>query len=245
MENALLIGLSRQMAMSREMAVIANNIANMNTPSYKAENMLFDKYMMPATGTDGSATRPLAFVTDYGQHRDMSDGVLTTTGNPLDVALSGEGFFKVQTQDGEQRYTRDGHFQLDGAGQLVTSTGDTVLTKAGSPLTFTAQEGQITIARDGTISTENGQRGKLAIVKFEKPEELKKTGDNLYSTDQDEMPVEKAHVIQGAIEGSNVNPVLEMTHMIEVMRSYQGAQKLVDTTDEMRRKAISTLGAAA
>lgn len=244
MENALLIGLSRQMAMSREMAVIANNIANMNTPGYKAESMLFDQYLMPNTA-DGNDRRPLAFVNDYGQHRDMADGTLTTTGNSFDLAIAGDGFFKVQSEDGKTRYTRDGHFQLDATGQLVTSNGDAVLTKAGSPITFTADEGDITISRDGTITTVNGQRGQIGVVKFENPELMQKAGENAFTSEEPETIVERPHVIQGAIEGSNVKPVLEMTNMIEVMRSYASAQKLIDSSDEMRRKAITTLGAAA
>jgi len=244
MENALLIGLSRQMAMSREMSVIANNIANMNTPGFKAETMLFDKYLMP-NSANGNDRRPLAFVNDYGQHRDMTDGTLTATGNPLDVAITGDGFFKVQTEDGNLRYTRDGHFQLSATGQLITSNGDAVLTKAGGPISFTADEGEITISRDGTITTANGQRGQLGIVTFENPELLKKAGDNSFATDAEETPVDRPRLIQGSIEGSNVKPILEMTNMIEVMRSYASAQKLIDSSDEMRRKAISTLGAAA
>src|SRR5690606_22844031 len=138
MENALLIGLSRQMAMSRDMATIANNLANMNTTAYKSEAMLFEQYLMPDASED-SLDKQITFVQDVGQHRDMRDGALQTTGNPLDVAIAGEGFFRVETEAGVL-YTRNGHFNLNAEGQLVTSAGEPVLTDAGAAITFANDE---------------------------------------------------------------------------------------------------------
>ncbi len=119
MDNAILIGLSRQSAMMRQMSVIANNLANMNTNGYKSESMIFDEFLMPVASEE-SPDKNLSFVQDLGQFRNVADGDMQTTGNPLDVAISGEGIFKIQTPQG-MRYTRDGHFQLDGSGQLVTT----------------------------------------------------------------------------------------------------------------------------
>ncbi len=243
MENALLVGLSRQMTMAREMATIANNIANMNTTAYKSEAMLFEQFMT----TDASEDSPdnvIRFVQDVGQHRNTRDGALQTTANPFDVAITGEGFFRVETQEGVL-YTRNGNFTLDNEGRLVTSAGDPVLTDAGGPITFARDESNITIARDGTISTDRGQRGKLAIVTFENQQDMKNVGNSLLSTAQQEVPATDIRLVQGALEGSNVNPILEMTNMIEVTRSYASAQKLIDQADQMRRKAIQDLGAAA
>ena len=241
MDNALLIGLSRQSAMAREMSVIANNLANMNTTAFKSQTMLFDEYLMPVA-TEDSQDKTLSFVQDYGQVRNLSDGELKTTGNPLDVAISGEGMFQIQTPNGTQ-YTRDGHFQLDDQGQLITSQGMPVLTGAGSVLRFAADEGQVSIARDGTVSTDRGQRGKLALVTFANPQNMKANGDGLYSTTEAEIPVTNPHFVQGSIEGSNVNSIVEMTNMIDVQRSYISAAKLVQTADEMRRQAISQIAA--
>ncbi|HEX7777219.1 MAG TPA: flagellar basal-body rod protein FlgF [Parvibaculum sp.] len=242
MENALLIGLSRQTAMMRQMAVIANNLANMNTTAYKSQNMLFDEYVMP-NASEQSPDKQLSFVQDYGQMRNLADGELQTTGNPLDVAIAGSGMFKVQTPNGI-RYTRNGHLQLDASGQLVTSNGYAVLTAAGTNLTFTSDEGQITIASDGTVTTDKGQRGKIALVDFANMQDMKSEGDNLASTTQAEQQVANPRMIQGSIEGSNVKPILEMTNMIDVMRSYESAQKLVDAADDMRRQAITQIGSA-
>lgn len=243
MENALLIGLSRQMAMERNMAIIANNLANMNTTGYKSESMLFDEYVMPVASED-SPDKSLSFVQDMGLNRNLADGKLDPTGNPFDVAISGDGYFRVQTDSGV-RYTRNGHFSLDAEGRLVDVSGNPVLDDNGSVITFRPDEENITIARDGTISTDQGQRGKLGLVSFDNERLLKAAGGTLYTTDQTEVPVEKPHLVQGALEGSNVNAILQMTNMIDVTRSYASAQKLVDRADEMRREAITQLGQAA
>jgi flagellar basal-body rod protein FlgF len=240
MDNALLIGLSRQTAMTRQMAVIANNLANMNTTAYKSQSMLFDEYLMPVA-RENSPDSKLSFVQDYGQMRNLSDGEMQMTGNPLDVAIAGDGYFKIQTAQGPQ-YTRNGHFQLDDTGQLVTSNGDPVLDAGGAPITFTAEEGQITIARDGTITTDKGQRGKLALVSFANPQDIKNNGDNQFTTTQAEQPVESPRLVQGSLEGSNVKPIIEMTNMIEVTRSYARVQRLIEAADDMRRQAISRIG---
>ncbi|MBX3505883.1 MAG: flagellar basal-body rod protein FlgF [Parvibaculum sp.] len=243
MENALLIGLSRQMAMAREMATIANNIANVNTTAFKAETMMFEQYLK-TDASEESPDRRISFVQDVGQYRNMRDGALQTTGNPFDMAIAGEGFFRIETEAGV-RYTRNGNFNLNNEGQLVTSAGDLVLTDAGSPIAFANDETGITIARDGTISTDQGRRGRLAVVTFENPQDMKKTGDSLLETAQQEVPAENIRLVQGALEGSNVNPILEMTNMIDVSRSYASAQKLIDQADQMRRQAIQQLGGTA
>ncbi|MFA7637950.1 MAG: flagellar basal-body rod protein FlgF [Parvibaculum sp.] len=240
MENALLIGLSRQMAMSRDMATIANNLANMNTTAYKSEAMLFEQFLMP-DASEESPDKRITFVQDVGQHRDLRDGSLQTTGNPFDVAITGEGFFRVETDAGI-RYTRNGNFNLDAEGRLVTSSGDLVLDDAGTPIAFAEDETGITIARDGTISTDEGLRGRIAIVTFENSRLMKKAGDSLYETDQAEIAAENIRLVQGALEGSNVQPIVEMTNMIDVMRSYASAQKLIEQADQMRRQAIQQLG---
>jgi len=117
-----------------------------------------------------------------------------------------------------------------------------VLDAGGAPITFTTEEGQITIARDGTITTDKGQRGKLALVSFANPQDIKNNGDNHFTTTQAEQPVESPRLVQGSLEGSNVKPIIEMTNMIEVTRSYARVQRLIEAADEMRRQAISRIG---
>lgn len=239
MENSLLIGLSRQMTLRREMDVIANNLANMNTIGYKEETPVFEEFIMPTAKQD-SADSTLSFVNDIGMYRNMADGGLTTTDNALDFALSGAGYFQVENEDGTF-YTRNGHFQLNAQGQLSTPNGDLVLSDGGAPISFTADDGAIVVASDGTISTDNGQRGKLAVVTFENPREMRKIGNNLLQTGEEGQPAKATAVVQGALEASNVNAIEQMTSMIEVLRSYTSANKMIETAEDMKRKAISTI----
>lgn len=239
MENALLIGMTRQMALRREMSVIANNLANINTNGYKTEQPLFEEYLMP-NASEQSPDDTISFVQDYGMHRNLAPGRIEVTENPLDIAISGEGYFKVDTPDGPQ-YTRNGSFELDAQGRLVTRDGNPVLSIAGTGFNFGIEDGPITIAGDGTISTNLGEVGQLSLVRFENERALQKTGGTLLKTDQPELPVEDPKVIQGAIESSNVQPILEMTHMISVMQAYQSANKIVEKSDELQRQAISKL----
>lgn len=239
MENSLLIGLSRQMTLRREMDVIANNLANMNTIGYKEETPVFEEFIMPTAKQD-SADSTLSFVNDIGMYRNMADGGLTTTDNALDFALSGAGYFQVENEDGTF-YTRNGHFQLNAQGQLSTPNGDLVLSDGGAPISFTADDGAIVVASDGTISTDNGQRGKLAVVTFENPREMRKIGSNLLQTGEEGQPAKATAIVQGALEASNVNAIEQMTSMIEVLRSYTSANKMIETAEDMKRKAISTI----
>ncbi len=227
------------MTLRREMDVIANNLANMNTIGYKEETPVFEEFIMPTAKQD-SADSTLSFVNDIGMYRNMADGGLTTTDNALDFALSGAGYFQVENEDGTF-YTRNGHFQLNAQGQLSTPNGDLVLSDGGAPISFTADDGAIVVASDGTISTDNGQRGKLAVVTFENPREMRKIGSNLLQTGEEGQPAKATAVVQGALEASNVNAIEQMTSMIEVLRSYTSANKMIETAEDMKRKAISTI----
>lgn len=227
------------MTLRREMDVIANNLANMNTIGYKEETPVFEEFIMPTAKQD-SADSTLSFVNDIGMYRNMADGGLTTTDNALDFALSGAGYFQVENEDGTF-YTRNGHFQLNAQGQLSTPNGDLVLSDGGAPISFTADDGAIVVASDGTISTDNGQRGKLAVVTFENPREMRKIGSNLLQTGEEGQPAKATAIVQGALEASNVNAIEQMTSMIEVLRSYTSANKMIETAEDMKRKAISTI----
>jgi flagellar basal-body rod protein FlgF len=245
MDNSLLISLSQQIAAYRSMDVIANNIANVSTPGFKRESAKFEEYVTrvrPAEGQTGPQT--VSFVKDGGTMRDTGQGNITSTGAPLDLALNGKGFFTVATPNGE-RYTRDGHFSLNGAGQIITSDGNAVQGEGGA-ITVTPTDGEIHIAQDGTISSVvNGtlnQLGKLRITDFADERGMSKEGANLYSTSQGGVP-SKASVVQGALESSNVQPVLEIAKMIEVMRAYEATATLSKSHEDMSRDAIAKLGA--
>jgi len=241
MENAQLISLSRQVALQRQMDVVANNLANINTTGFKAERMLFQQYLMPVAADRDFAypDQPLHYVEDWATVHDMSGGAIVQTGNPLDVALSGEGFLTVQTAAGE-RYTRAGSLQIDNTGTLVDLDGNPVLAD-GAPVQFDASDTDITISGDGTISTNNGGKGRLQIVEFASAEEATREGFNLWAGGTPQ-PATATRLVQGAIERSNVSGVGEMTEMIRVSRAYESLANLMDKQNDLRRSAIQKLG---
>ena len=241
MDNSLLVSLSQQLAVYRSMDVIANNLANVSTPGFKREAAKFEEFVTHVAPSEGQkGLQAVSFVKDAGVMRDISNGTIESTGAPFDVALDGQGYFSVQTAQGP-RYTRNGHFTLDASGQIVTSGGNPVLGDGG-PITITPDDGDVHIAADGTVSGKNGQIGKLSMVDFANDRALVKEGDSLYSTTQ--APTAAANTVarQGMLESSNVQPVIEISHMIEVMRSYEATATLSSSQEDLMRQAIDKLG---
>jgi flagellar basal-body rod protein FlgF len=241
MENAQLVGLARQATLTRQLDLIANNLANVNTGGYKAQKLVFTEQTMP-NASDTSfllPDRPISFVMDDANLVDFTAGQTVETGNPTDVAINGEGWFTVQTPDGD-RYTRNGSFVLNNLGQLVTQNNYPVMSDNG-PVTLQANEGPITIADDGTISTKLGKRGKLTVVSFDPSSPPIKVGETLF-TGSNPTPVAVPQVVQGRLEKSNVNGVVELTNLINVQRSYDAVAKMMQQTSDLRKDAISTLG---
>ncbi len=247
MENAQLISLSRQVALQRQMDVVANNLANINTTGFKGEQILFQQYLMPvARDKDFNyPDQPLHYVEDWATIHDMSNGAITQTGNPLDVALNGDGFLTVSTPSGE-RYTRSGALQISNDGTLVDIDGNPVLSDGG-PIQFDESDTDITLSSTGAVSTNNGAKGRLAVVEFSSPEMLTREGNNLYAAMDGAtgLPATRTKVTQGAIERSNVSGVAEMTEMIRVSRAYESIANTMQKQDEMRRSAIQRLGSEA
>ena len=245
MDNSLLVSLSQQLAAYRAMDVIANNLANVSTPGFKREAAKFEEYVThvrPAEDQKGPQT--VSFVKDAGVLRDSEQGNIERTGATYDVALNGKGYFQVQTAAG-MRYTRDGHFSLDANGNLVTSEGYQVQGDGGA-ITIAPTDGDINIAPDGTISSVvhgiGNQLGKLKVVDFANDAALTKEGGNLYSTGQTPVTSTTATMRQGALEASNVAPVIEISKMIEVMRAYEATATLSKSQEDMMRSAIDKLG---
>jgi flagellar basal-body rod protein FlgF len=249
-ENALLVGLSRQVALARELDVVANNIANVNTTGFKADNAVFQEYLMPVARENrfNPPDRRLSFVEDHGIWHDFSQGSLRPTGNPLDVAIDGDGFLVVQTAAGE-RYTRNGSLQINAQGQLVTNDGSLVLGDNG-PIVIQQTDHNIAIAPDGRVSVIEGtntandsMRGKLRVVSFAAPQRLLKDGANNFSAPAGvaSEPTKNVRLIQGSIESSNVNAVGDMTRMIEISRTYTQISTLLQQQGELRRSAIEKL----
>jgi len=250
-ENTLLIGLSRQVSLERQLGVIANNVANVNTSGFKADNSLFEEYLMPTASAEEFPGRDrfLSYTQDRATWHDFSAGAIEQTKNPLDVAISGEGMFVVQTIGGE-RYTRNGAFQINAQGQLVTTDGNAVLGESG-PIVFQPGDQNIAIAQDGTVTVREGAntavdslRGKIRIVRFDQPQRLVKEGANLFSAPEGLLANAvgtQARVQQGAIEKSNVSAVTEMTRMVDVMRAYQNIATLLQQQAALEQSAIEKL----
>ncbi len=240
MDNTLLINLSQQIASMRTMDVIANNLANMSTPAFKSDEVQFRDYLAPAKQTEGDGGQHmLDFVTESGVVRDLGAGPTEVTNAPFDFAINGKGYFVVQTPAGE-RYTRNGHFTLDPQGKIVTDGGYPVQGDGGD-ITITQLDGDIHVAHDGTISGLNGQIGKMKLVDFPDERALQREGSSLYATTQASQAADGATIEQGAYEGSNVVPVVEMSKMIETMRAYQMTMSLTQSQEDLKRGAIDKL----
>ncbi len=241
MENVQIIGLSRQIALQRQMDVVANNIANINTTGFKAEALLFEEYKMPVARNNSFSGNDqiISYTQDWATIHDFSAGAIVQTGNPLDVALQGNGFLTVQTGDSE-RYTRNGELKIDDTGLLVTNSGYPVLSEGGQ-IRFSPSETEITIDANGNIYTNEGSKGRLKIVSFESPQDLTIEGGNLYAGINPQQDL-NSKISQGSLERSNVSGVAEMAEMIRVNRAYQSLAQLQKTQAELRQKAIQKLG---
>jgi flagellar basal-body rod protein FlgF len=239
MESPLLLALSRQLAVRDQMESIANNVANMSTPAYKGERTLFHEYLSGQKGP-----KEITFPQLKGLFRETQEGPVAVTGNSLDVALRGKGFLVIETPEGN-RFTRDGHLSLNNKNQIVTQQGHPVLGVNNRPMTVPQDAKSVTIAMDGSVSAGDVRVGQLKLVAFDNEQHLVRTGDGLYKTDAAQNPATDLEVLQGSLEGSNIQPVLEITRMIEASRIYQAAQKIVNSEDERIRKAIERLAKVA
>ena len=171
----------------------------------------------------------------------LTQGGLTMTGGALDLAIEGEGFFTIETPDG-QAYTRAGHFTPNAAGELVTVDGLRLLDAGGAPVFVPAEAAQIAVSRDGTISADGQPLAQLGLVVPDDPSELRRSTGVLHEIQGDTRPVADPVILQGFLEDSNVNPITEMARMIEVQRAYETGQKFLDREDERIRNVVSTLG---
>lgn len=238
MENSIYVGLSRQAALQSEMDTVANNLANVNTPGFRAQFMMYKEYVEKPKGIE----YPVSMVEDYGQFMSNKPGTFRQTGNNLDVALQGSGFFSVQGSDGSPMYTRAGDFAINKDSQLVTTSGQPVLDAGGAPITIPANAKFVRIAADGAMSTDTGQFATLGITEFSNVNKLKPVGDNMYDgKDAGGAPATDTRAMQGAIEGSNVNPIMEMTHMIDVSRAYQTTARMLQNEHDRQLTMIQRL----
>ncbi|MAU42101.1 MAG: flagellar basal-body rod protein FlgF [Kordiimonas sp.] len=242
MDTTLYVGLSHQVAMRRQMDIIANNIANVNTAAFKRESVMFREYIKDLEGNSTNALDKVAFVQDYGVHRRMTEGKLNVTDNPLDVAIGGDGLLVVERQDGSKAYTRNGHLQLSEDGILSSSSGHAILDNSGQKIQFPPETTNIKIAEDGSISTkESGFVARLDVVVFDDYSQLKKAGDSLYTTTEQPKPSENYKIAQGLTETSNVAPIVEIAAMINVSRSYMSMARTLENLQKSQSQAINRL----
>jgi flagellar basal-body rod protein FlgF len=236
MTNPISALLSKQVGLRRQVDVVAHNVANLSTVGFKREDLSFATHLQ-RLGLEGGS---LALATVGSTHTDFRPGALEQTGNPFDFAIDGAGFFAVETAAGV-RYTRDGRFSTNQLGELVTMTGHRVLDDGGAPILIPPQVATVTLSADGTLSAPDG--GVLGVLGVRRLPDgfLQRGADGLFATEVEPEPDLDARVVQGFVEGSNVNPVLELTDLIEAQRAYERGQAMLDTEDERIRRMIEKL----
>jgi flagellar basal-body rod protein FlgF len=238
MDTTAYIAISRQTSIFSDINTIANNIANASTAGYRAERTLFEEYLT-RTGSAGHRDS-LSFTHDIGQFRDARPGPLTITGNSLDLAIRGNGYFVVGNPS-EQFYSRTGAFHLDDQGRMVTGQGYPVLDTQNQPITLPNDGSPITITSDGVISGRSGQIGTLQVVQFADDQALRRTENGVYATDQNATPATDGKVLQGSLEGSNVQPIFELTRLVDVSRQYDSTQQLLQNEDDRQKSMMKAL----
>lgn len=237
MENAGYTTLNRQVGLLREMSSVAHNIANMSTTGYRREGLIFSEFVRDL-GPDAPS---LSMATGRVREMDLSFGAKTMTGAEFDLAIEGDGFFLIATPGGE-RLTRAGSFTRDAAGTLVTPDGFPLLDGGGAPVFAPPDARSIAIAPDGTLSADGQPIAQIGLWQPNDPNDLTRAEGVLFAAPGGLQPVDNGVILQGYLEGSNVNPVTEITRMIEVQRAYELGQGLMEREDERIRGVLRTLG---
>ena len=241
MDNTTAIALSRLTAQSRAMDVIAGNIANADTPGYRAERVLFSDWLSRQSGTKApGGDKAMAYMQDRATYREQQQGSFTETGNPLDIAIGGDGFFTVSTPRGP-RLTRAGNFTLGANGSVQDLAGNALLDTNGQPIQLAASDTGVQIAADGTVSSVNGQVAKIGVVVPSDPNQLQAEGARLFRADAPTSAVVTPKLVQGAVEQSNVAPVMEMTRMMDTTRQFELMTQFVQAEADRQQTTIDKL----
>ena len=234
---------SRLAAQQRVMEVTANNIANANTPGYRTERVQFsdwiDRQSRAGSGVP-AGDRTVVYTQDRATWREAQAGTLTHTSNTFDLALTGSGYFTVNTKTGP-RLTRDGRFGLTPDGTLADSNGNAVLNTNGRPILISAADTNISIAADGSVSSENGPLGKIGVVQPADLMRLSAEGATNFTSSVATSAVAAPGIVQGAIEESNVQPVLEVTRMMDNARQFEMVTQFVQAEADRHQSAIDKL----
>ena len=234
MSNAIYAALARQTGLMNEMQAVANNLANSSTTGYKSDRAIFAEFLSRVGGDlDDLSMGGLA-----AHAFDLEQGGLRFTGGKFDLAIQGEGFFLVETPQG-QMLSRAGHFQLNAESELVDSAGNKILNAGGSAITIPEEARILSIGPDGTISADGQIVDQVGVVIPNG--QLERSGNTTFLAPDGFQQAEEPVVVQGALEQSNVSPVLEVSRMIEVQRAYEAGQALIEREDERISRFISTL----
>lgn len=243
MDVASYVLLSHEQALRRRLDVAANNMANMSTAGFKREDPVFREYV-EETGERDAPVRTTSMVLDQGATHDVTQGAWQVTGNPLDLMIEGEGYFAVEDAAGATAYTRAGHLKVGDDGSLVTANGQKLLGEGGRPIVVPPdQAGALTIGTDGTVGGPGGPLGRIAITRFDDEAGVDPRGDGLFSASGGrELPAEETRLRSGGVEASNVQPIVETTNMVEILRAYQTSMRMSEALGDLRKSAIDKLG---
>ncbi|MBL4807323.1 MAG: flagellar hook-basal body complex protein [Rhodobacteraceae bacterium] len=237
MDTAGYVSLTRQTGLWKEMQTIANNIANLSTTGYRREGVVFAEMLEALPAEGGGVAMTAARV----RFSDPSQGGLTNTKSPFDLAIQGRGYFMVETPDGE-RLTRAGAFAQNAEGELVNPDGLRVLDVGGAPIFIPPDVAGFSVAQDGTVSADGRPLAQIGVFDVEDPNAMLRQSGTIFDPGEEPIPVDDPVILQGFIEGSNVNPVSEIARMIEVQRTYELGMKFLDNEHERIRTVTRTLG---
>jgi flagellar basal-body rod protein FlgF len=244
MDVSTFVLLSHEQALRRQMDVTANNMANTSTVGFKREQPLFHEYVEKVKDAPVEDARKTSFVLDFGAVHDTAQGPFQATGNPLDVMIDGPGYLNVEAPGGGTAYTRAGFVKILESGDLATAGGQRLLDANGRPINVpTDQTGRVTIAQDGTVMDGDGPIGRLAISAFADEMQVNPRGDGLMNASNGRiLAANETKLRVGGVEGSNVEPIVETTKMVEILRAYQSSMAMSESMNSMRQSAIERLG---
>jgi flagellar basal-body rod protein FlgF len=240
MQNGLYVALSAQISLEKRLDTIANNVANMNTVGFRADGVSFETELARAGDSN------IAYVSSGSTFISRQTGSSIKTDNPFDVAVQGDGWLGIQTASGVA-YTRDGRMRISETGALQTLTGNAVLDAGGAPIILDPNAGVPTISGDGMITQNKKQVGAIGLYEIDDSAKLTRTENSGVMTDKPATPIldfTQNGLVQGYIEGANVNPIQEMAKLIEVTRAFDGVNSQVSETETSMQDAIKTLGAS-
>lgn len=241
MDTSLYVNLSYQSSLTRRLELLANNIANVNTAAFKAERVMFDDVV---SGRGGSSD--VSFVIDRASYTDFQTGSINRTGNALDVAVVGEGWLSVETEQGV-KYTRDGRMLIDQNQQLTAIDGSPILDAQGGRITIPQEAVDVTISRSGQVSvTLDGEPlpidvGQIGIFEFENPQLLEREASGRFTGPAQADLMENGRLQQFAIEGSNINPIKEIIELMELSRAYTSVAESSNEIHKIKKDSIGRL----